>query len=369
MLDVFDHVTVLIPTHNRLHLLKRNLDWLKSSECRIVVADSSISSAGDFFEDLNSTVFENRILYLHSSNEDYYQKVVEALRLINTPYVVMCPDDDFIIWKNLKYLVDVARSTNAKTVIARELALNSSGSCYELAETSEYRKYCLKYQDDFLKHLYAGMNPMVCTFYQLHDTKMLQHLYEYMERHKEIMPGNKLAEILFRSGCFINGPVSFCDKIFRIVGEEPSLRDHDHSSAIRKYKLGFLNEIKLVKQRGQLSQFKQALSSYICLFQPDYLHQAPAIVERFIWGPAIRRIHVKQETLWKSRYSLKFDFQKKGDSVLGGFDLISFKFGLFNADYRYPEVFSNFESYFLKDESEWTNVVDFLAFLNRNSRA
>ena len=110
------------------------------------------------------------------------------------------------------------------------------------------------------------------------------------------------------------------------------------------------------------------MASYISLFQPDYLDQASSIVERFIWGPAVRRIYVKQETLWKSRYSLKFDLQKKGDSVVGGFDLIGFKFGLLNTDYRYPEVFANFESYFLKDKSEWGNVVEFLVFLKRYSR-
>ena len=139
--------TIFIPTHNRHSLLLKNLAWLEQSRCQIVIADSSNTSLVDEINSLNSSSrssFKGRINYLHKNNLDYYTKINTGLSLIDTHYTIMCPDDDFIIWQNIKYLVAEAIRSNAQTVVARDLSIKRQNNTFKVSESSEYRRFGIK---------------------------------------------------------------------------------------------------------------------------------------------------------------------------------------------------------------------------------
>jgi len=84
--------TILIPTHNRHHYLDRCVRWFLDLPYPIVVADSS---ATGWQSELRA---HEGVRYSHMPGgfEVYLPKLQKGLAAIETPYVAMCADDDFI---------------------------------------------------------------------------------------------------------------------------------------------------------------------------------------------------------------------------------------------------------------------------------
>src|SRR3712207_2514372 len=95
-------VTILIPTHNRHHYLKRILEYYQGEQISIIVADST-KDAYKGNNDLNSNV-----RYFHLPTHSLPAKLEWAISKVQTPYVVMCSDDDFTvpgaIYKSIEFL-------------------------------------------------------------------------------------------------------------------------------------------------------------------------------------------------------------------------------------------------------------------------
>ena len=96
-------LTVLIPTHNRPNYLWRCLDYLARTarDAILVIADSSEQI---IFEKNVSLIREQfldiRIVHLDCRGKGITDKYAYALSTIDTPFVVACGDDDFLVYKN-----------------------------------------------------------------------------------------------------------------------------------------------------------------------------------------------------------------------------------------------------------------------------
>ena len=91
-------VTIVIPTHYRHHLLRRILDYYKDCGIRILVADSSL----DEFKEKDKFECE----YFHYPDVPYVKKMAIILKKVQTPYVVFCADDDFVIVSSILKCVE-----------------------------------------------------------------------------------------------------------------------------------------------------------------------------------------------------------------------------------------------------------------------
>lgn len=306
--------------------------------------------------DLNCT-------YWHASNQNFYEKITSSLVHIDTPYVVVCPDDDFILWQNIKYLHDVAVSNNATTVCGRELTYKNRDNTFIFSEVSRYRKFCIHSQESKLRHLIAGMNPIVCTYYQLYKTTNFRDIWTYLNSQKEFMPGNKFVEILFRSACFIDGPVHFCNKLLRIVGEEAPLRHYDNSKAVSQYTLNFGDEYNAMINQNLMPPYIDGLSKYISAhFSVDFKIAKKIAVEEII-NPMISRMQSKHEILWSQPYSLIFSHSLENDNCFNTGNSVNIGYSLQNREFRKPALVANLDDYLIPDEEEWSNMLTFLDFL------
>ena len=82
--------SIIIPTYNNRHkYLNRILDYFSFFNLKIIVVDSSEKS----FQNKNNY----NIDYIHSPNYRYNLKLHLAVEKVETPYVLMCADDDFIV--------------------------------------------------------------------------------------------------------------------------------------------------------------------------------------------------------------------------------------------------------------------------------
>jgi len=105
----FSDVTIIIPTYNRTRYLKRLLTYFNSQDfnCPIVVADSGEEQhSPDTIELLNA----GHITYKKLPPEiTTLEKLVSVITLVDTPFVAVCADDDFIVPKSAAVCTDFLR--------------------------------------------------------------------------------------------------------------------------------------------------------------------------------------------------------------------------------------------------------------------
>ncbi len=100
-------VTVLIPAHNRQNRLKRLVEYYSSAGIPIIIADSS----DEEWEEANN--LPSNVLYRYCCRMHLVDKVISVTGFIETPYVVMCADDDFITLKGISDCVKALKSAPA----------------------------------------------------------------------------------------------------------------------------------------------------------------------------------------------------------------------------------------------------------------
>jgi glycosyltransferase domain-containing protein len=85
-----NHVfTLILILHNRHKNMRRLLDYYNGENFPILIADSSASPfAGNL---------QKNVKHIYTPGYSFTQKIEHVLRLAETPYVVMCADDDFIV--------------------------------------------------------------------------------------------------------------------------------------------------------------------------------------------------------------------------------------------------------------------------------
>jgi glycosyltransferase domain-containing protein len=95
-----ERITVIIPTHERHHVLLRTIDYYRQINVSILIVDSS-----SVFLDKELPV---NIKYLHLPNSFFGDKIYTALCEVSTPYSCLCADDDFLsesgLYFGIRYL-------------------------------------------------------------------------------------------------------------------------------------------------------------------------------------------------------------------------------------------------------------------------
>ncbi len=102
--DLFNKITLIIPTHNRHQYLSRVLDYYNDINLRILVADSS----------QKEYPFKNgyEIDYFHYPNYLPQNKLADIIQKVKTPYVFLCADDDFIMPKAIEKCIEFLEKNN-----------------------------------------------------------------------------------------------------------------------------------------------------------------------------------------------------------------------------------------------------------------
>jgi glycosyltransferase domain-containing protein len=83
--------TIVITVHGRQHFLPRVTAYYADFGADVLVTDSSPNPAQAHY------LIGPRVRYEHVPGEAYYRKMLRVHQSVNTPYVVECPDDDFVL--------------------------------------------------------------------------------------------------------------------------------------------------------------------------------------------------------------------------------------------------------------------------------
>jgi glycosyltransferase domain-containing protein len=124
---VANNFTLIIPTHNRHHYLKRSIEYYKNLKAEVIYCDSSVNR---FDGELNSN-----IKYIHLPGEIFSSKVLFSLSQVTSNLVALCADDDFIVLDSLyKGVLFLNENEEYKTILGKYISFKEDfdGQYYPL---------------------------------------------------------------------------------------------------------------------------------------------------------------------------------------------------------------------------------------------
>ena len=89
-----NETTIIIPSHERHHLLLRAVDYYSELDFLVLIVDSS--------EVFFNVKLPGHITYLHLPGSQMGDKIYSGLCKASTPYSCLCADDDFLGQNGLK---------------------------------------------------------------------------------------------------------------------------------------------------------------------------------------------------------------------------------------------------------------------------
>lgn len=95
---MLSNLTIVIPTKNRHHYLERIIDYYENSGLQIVIADATLTPY--------VKRIPGNIQYCHYPNIPYCTKLKQIFEKIETPFSLLCADDDFIIPQGMHSCVE-----------------------------------------------------------------------------------------------------------------------------------------------------------------------------------------------------------------------------------------------------------------------
>ena len=165
-------ITILIPTHNRPHLLKRALDYYDDFGVKLIVGDSSEAI---FFGAQNYNCE-----YHHLPNMPIIEKWTFLIRKLSTPYHIFCTDDDLTIKSSIiKCLSFLENHPDYSCALGNilhyqgdskiELGYHNSSSWY-IFKQSNYNK------KDPIKRILENFTDTLPVFYAVSRTECMKEM-------------------------------------------------------------------------------------------------------------------------------------------------------------------------------------------------
>lgn len=175
--------TIVIPTYNRPAYLRRILGYYDriGIPLSVIVADSSSDRIKDLNRDICEACRNLEIQYSGSYNSNLHllSKVVDAVQQVSTPFVVLCPDDDFIIPRGMLAAMDfLSAHPEYKVAQGRGMIFYSAtvmgvvqfgvpGMGITIDDASAEQRL-IRHEEKY--------NP---TFTSVHDTEFLQQIFAF----------------------------------------------------------------------------------------------------------------------------------------------------------------------------------------------
>jgi glycosyltransferase domain-containing protein len=165
-------ITLVLILHGRHENLDRQLVYYKESGIPILVADSSKEK-----HVFSQPILDN-LLYEYTPGITYTQKIEHVLQIVNTPYVVLCADDDFIVPEGIDACIEFLEKNKdysvAQGLIIRyykELVNN------KVRFDTLYENNISNDSDNVETRLFQLFNPYKSLLYAVHRTDLLKKTF------------------------------------------------------------------------------------------------------------------------------------------------------------------------------------------------
>ncbi|GBF32287.1 glycosyl transferase group 2 family protein [Desulfocucumis palustris] len=263
--DCYNNFALIIPTYNRPRYLSRLLYYINNQYSRVAPRILVLDSSCQENKIINQKIIDNfqgLDLDCLSFNSDIsvFEKIFQGIEDIDTDYICLCADDDFIKEEGLfRSLIALERDSSLFSVKGRNLFYVK-----DISNLKEYDFFAGLYDSDPIKRLELinhGFFPSL--FYQVFRTKELKEIYRFLVRNKELLPyNNTFQEYLFYYMVVLTGKIGKIDVDFNIrdkgVAREQAFTNFPHAVLDKtfnedyiRFKRSFLQYCKIVGVFGE----------------------------------------------------------------------------------------------------------------------
>lgn len=232
-----NNFTLIIPTHNRHNYLKRSMDYFKNLKAEVVYCDSSSEK---YEGELN-----NNVRYLHLPDKKFAEKILLAITEVNTDFVAMCADDDFVIIESLYEGVDfLMQNRNYKTTVGKYIGFNADfdGGFYPMYQKlpEDINIGVDKNAEVFFKNYYQIL-------WSMYDKKVVAKAFKIINEAK-FHNDNFIEMVIGACACF-EGGIKFLNEIWGV--REMSSQEHWGSRHVP------IISMKIAEVNGDYQKFKK----------------------------------------------------------------------------------------------------------------
>lgn len=179
-------LTIIIPTHNRKKLVLRNLNYLSNFNIKVIISESCDLSIYEKHSFTNS-------LFLDCKNLTMHQKISKALYYVNTSYVAICADDDFISIDNLEYFLNFLEKNNDYSIVdGTYIYFKSYFGFYKINKAYKNKYNYDNYYNDPNQRIKYAINNYTNFMYSVMRKKDLKICLDFVEL---VIGDNNLPEI------------------------------------------------------------------------------------------------------------------------------------------------------------------------------
>ena len=260
-MNLVDQVTIIIPPHERHSYLRRVLDFIKDERVKIIIADSS-SLPYPFLEELK---LRKNISYFHLPKLSFTSKISKVIDKVNTPFVVLWAEDDFLNIKSLVKCTEfLQKNVDYHSCQGSYTRFIKKDDKYEFKHTykiSDNRDINI---DDQFERLASFFKEYFQLFYAVHKTNNIRDLIMYAENKGifnmfaiEIMIAyvaiargkHRVLPIYFSSREVIATSVGFQKDNFEVfsTSEKYKTQYQDMLQFLNKLEIGSTNAEKIIK--------------------------------------------------------------------------------------------------------------------------
>lgn len=289
-------VTIVITTYNRYEYLNYLLKYY--DEAPLVYSILILDSSSDTQEDtaLYQLLQRENVQWIKFACDTFItEKISDGLKYVETPFAVLCADDDFLVTKNLEkcadYLISNKSYVSAHGIyVYHHLIMIDNKKFIEWGvlypnSKSINSKPVLKRIKRFFPNNYSSY-----PFYAVHRTQILKQVWEMTSRHIEdwgwaeifpscasiIMGKHKKLNILYSSR-EVNDYTAFDDERIRVMYSDKKNNNAidglaalivDYANINKKKAkniISFLLEryLLMLNNKKQLSDYKNKISYYM----------------------------------------------------------------------------------------------------------
>lgn len=229
--------TLIIPTHNRHHYLKRSMAYFKDLDANIIYCDSSSEKyEGELYPNMN---------YLHLPDKKFAEKILFALSEIKTNFVALCADDDFIVIQSLyKGISFLNENKNYKTVVGKYISFKDvfDGNYYPMyqAPPNDVDLGIDKNAEVFFKNYYQIL-------WGMYDKEVLVKAFQIINKAK--FHNDNFIELVIGTCACYAGAIKFLDEIWGV--REICANDHWGSRHLP------ITTMKIAEINGDFKKFEE----------------------------------------------------------------------------------------------------------------
>lgn len=244
-------ITLIIIVHNRYRNVERLLKYYQDFLSPVIIADSSEKK----YEYQSSTL---ALHHIYTPGLTFTEKIDHVLQYVQTPYVAMCADDDFIIPSALLQCVSFLEKNKDYSV--------AQGTCLMFKKEENYRNgvefgllyplksYDIEHQKPILRleHMFQNYRSIL---YAVHRTDILKISFKNAgEVIKNLFLNEYLTAFLpIVSGKYKELPIAYQAREFSDFSDDKITVNLDTLIADKKYQIELQEFINLTGQQVSLA--------------------------------------------------------------------------------------------------------------------